>query len=159
MSENKLEKLNFSVLTDAISRIDRELTAQAARAVNASLTLRNWLIGYYIAEYELHGADRAQYGERLLESLAVGVPVACTPLPSLPELIGDPPCGFTIPEKDPAAIADLIKQVSRRPGLLREYGKAGRRKIEEKWDIARTSREIAGLLDGFQDILVGVNVI
>jgi len=70
MSENKLEKLNFSVLTDAISRIDRELTAQAARAVNASLTLRNWLIGYYIAEYELHGADRAQYGERLLESLA-----------------------------------------------------------------------------------------
>ena len=95
----------------------------------------------------------------LLESLAVGVPVACTPLPSLPELIGDPPCGFTIPEKDPAAIADLIKQVSRRPGLLREYGKAGRRKIEEKWDIARTSREIAGLLDGFQDILVGVNVI
>jgi len=70
MSDNKLEKLNFSVLTDAISRIDRELTAQAARAVNASLTLRNWLIGYYIAEYELHGADRAKYGERLLESLA-----------------------------------------------------------------------------------------
>jgi len=104
---------------------------------------------------------RIQWGipNVLLESLAVGVPVACTPLPSLPELIGDPPCGFTIPEKDPAAIADLIKQVSRRPGLLREYGKAGRRKIEEKWDIARTSREIAGLLDGFQDILVGVNVI
>ena len=70
MNENKLEKLNFSVLTDAISRIDRELTAQAARAVNAGLTLRNWLIGYYIAEYELHGADRAKYGERLLESLS-----------------------------------------------------------------------------------------
>jgi len=34
------------------------------------LTLRNWLIGGYIAEYELHGADRAAYGERILLELA-----------------------------------------------------------------------------------------
>jgi hypothetical protein len=27
------------------------------------LTLRNWLIGYYIAEYELQGSDRADYGD------------------------------------------------------------------------------------------------
>ena len=82
----------------------------------------------------------------LLEALAVGVPVACTPLPALPELIKDPPCGFTIPEKDPEAIVDLVKQVSSQPELLREYGKAGRRKIEEKWDIAHTSQAIARLL-------------
>lgn len=84
----------------------------------------------------------------LLEALAVGVPVACTPLPSLGELIEDPPCGFVIPEKDPEAIAGLIKRVSRRPELLRDYGKAGRRKIEEQWDIAQTSRAIAELFQG-----------
>lgn len=38
--------------------------------MNVALTLRNWLIGYHIVEYEQHGSDRAQYGERLLESLA-----------------------------------------------------------------------------------------
>jgi predicted nuclease of restriction endonuclease-like (RecB) superfamily len=38
--------------------------------VNVSLTLRNWLVGFYIVEYEQRGADRAQYGERLLEKLA-----------------------------------------------------------------------------------------
>jgi hypothetical protein len=38
--------------------------------VNISLTLRNWLIGYYISEYELNGSDRAEYGEKVLEILA-----------------------------------------------------------------------------------------
>jgi hypothetical protein len=35
------------------------LSAQAGRAVNISLTMRNWMIGLYIAEYKLRGADRA----------------------------------------------------------------------------------------------------
>lgn len=81
----------------------------------------------------------------LLESLAVGVPVACTPLPSLPELIADPSCGFIIPEKDPRAIADLVKKVSREPELMAGYGRSGRRKIEENWDINITSLRIAEL--------------
>ena len=34
------------------------------------MTLRNWLIGAYIAEYKLCGADRATYGESLLIELA-----------------------------------------------------------------------------------------
>jgi type I restriction enzyme, R subunit len=46
------------------------LRAQAGRAINVSLTLRNWLIGAYISEYELRGADRASYGENLLSELA-----------------------------------------------------------------------------------------
>ena len=29
-----------------------------------------WLIGLYIVEFEQHGADRAQYGEQLLKTLA-----------------------------------------------------------------------------------------
>lgn len=83
----------------------------------------------------------------LLESLAVGVPVACTPLPSLPELIQDPSCGFVIPEKDPRAIADLVRKISRNPALMARYGQVGREKIEEKWDINKTSRRIAKLFD------------
>ena len=34
------------------------------------LTLRNWLVSYYIVEYEQKGQDRAKYGEGLLESLS-----------------------------------------------------------------------------------------
>jgi predicted nuclease of restriction endonuclease-like (RecB) superfamily len=63
--------LTFEHLVLSIRGIDSEMAAQAGRAVNVSLTLRNWLIGWYIAEYELRGADRAQYGEKLLANLAV----------------------------------------------------------------------------------------
>jgi hypothetical protein len=35
-----------------------------------SLTLRNWMIGFYISEFELRGADRATYGDNLLSELA-----------------------------------------------------------------------------------------
>ena len=42
----------------------------ASRAVNASLTLRNWAIGCYIVEYEQNGADRANYGTCLLKTLS-----------------------------------------------------------------------------------------
>jgi hypothetical protein len=38
--------------------------------VNTALTLRNWVIGYYIVEYEQKGADRAEYGERLIRNLS-----------------------------------------------------------------------------------------
>ena len=47
-----------------------ELAAQANKAVNMSLTLRNWLIGLYIAEYEQQGSDRAKYGSALLANLS-----------------------------------------------------------------------------------------
>ena len=62
--------LNFDSLVGRINLIQDALQAQAAHAVNLSLTARNWLVGYYIVEYEQHGEDRAKYGENLLKKLA-----------------------------------------------------------------------------------------
>lgn len=61
---------DFAGLVDTIVRVHHATAAQAARAVNVSLTLRNWLIGAYVREYEQQGADRAQYGEDLLRRLS-----------------------------------------------------------------------------------------
>jgi predicted nuclease of restriction endonuclease-like (RecB) superfamily len=60
---------NFSQLVTSIEQAHTTLAARAAQAVNVSLTLRNWLIGLYIAEFELQGADRAQYGDKLIDAL------------------------------------------------------------------------------------------
>lgn len=62
--------MNLDSLVHAIAEIHNRFVNQAVRAVNASLTLRNWLIGCYIREYELGGSDRAAYGQRLLENLS-----------------------------------------------------------------------------------------
>ena len=41
----------------------------AMKAINQMATLRNWLIGCYIVEYEQNGSDRAKYGDKLLKRL------------------------------------------------------------------------------------------
>jgi hypothetical protein len=60
----------FEVFVSSIQLVHDQLAAQVSRAVNVSLTLRNWMIGRYIAEFELLGADRANYGDRLFSILA-----------------------------------------------------------------------------------------
>jgi len=64
------ETLDLETLATTIQSIHQELSRQANKAVNISLTMRNWLIGHYIAEYELRGSDRAQYGETVMQRLA-----------------------------------------------------------------------------------------
>ena len=58
-----------SLITD-IQSLDQHLIHKVASAVNTSLTLRNWLIGAYIVEYEQNGSDRAEYGEKLMPTIA-----------------------------------------------------------------------------------------
>jgi len=67
---DKPKSFDFSALVAAIRQVDEHMTAQTSRAVNINLTLRNWLIGCYIEEYERSGVDRAAYGERLMDELA-----------------------------------------------------------------------------------------
>ena len=64
------KQLNFTSLVVAIQNTHETFSTQASKAVNICLTMRNWLIGYYIDEYELQGTDRATYGDYLLEKLS-----------------------------------------------------------------------------------------
>jgi predicted nuclease of restriction endonuclease-like (RecB) superfamily len=61
---------DFDSLVSSIVHIHQQTQDFAAKAVNMSLTLRNWLIGCRIVEFEQNGNDRATYGERLLPALA-----------------------------------------------------------------------------------------
>lgn len=63
-------KNNFEALAKSVSLIHEATSTAAKGAVNQLLTVRNWIIGYYIVEYEQHGNDRAAYGANLLHSLA-----------------------------------------------------------------------------------------
>ncbi|MBC7681718.1 MAG: DUF1016 family protein [Ferruginibacter sp.] len=65
-----LTALDFGQLVVAIRRVNDELAQQAGRAVNIHLTLRNWMIGCHVETYERKGADRAEYGDKLMDRLA-----------------------------------------------------------------------------------------
>lgn len=67
--------MKFDKLVVNIQDTHEELQRSAVKAVNQSLTIRNWLIGLYIVEFEQQGEDRAKYGERLLPELASSVKI------------------------------------------------------------------------------------
>jgi hypothetical protein len=73
MKPRKKKQLTFVELVESI-RVTHDLfSVQAVRAVNISLTLRNWIIGFFIREYEQNGKDRAEYGTQLIERLAANL--------------------------------------------------------------------------------------
>ena len=64
--------MNFSELKQGIQTLSDSFRQNAVQAVNTHLTVRNWLIGFYIVEFEQNGEDRAKYGAKLLQNLADG---------------------------------------------------------------------------------------
>lgn len=68
-----MKKQNFDALIDNVYQTHCLLQRNAQKAVNLNLTVKNWLVGFYIVEYEQNGEDRAKYGTRLLEEMAKSV--------------------------------------------------------------------------------------
>jgi len=62
--------MKLKSLVDQIQQVNTGFSQQASKAINRFLTLRNWLIGYYIVEFEQHGEERSTYGDKLIPKLA-----------------------------------------------------------------------------------------
>lgn len=75
--------MNFKKLTFRIQRTNEFLQQNAVKAVNIHITLRNWLTGFYIVEFEQNGSDRAEYGVKLLENLAKNISIKGLSAPEL----------------------------------------------------------------------------
>ena len=62
--------MNFKDLEKNIKKTHEILQIKAVKAVNSHLTVRNWIIGHYIVEYQQNGKDRSTYGDNLISLLA-----------------------------------------------------------------------------------------
>jgi predicted nuclease of restriction endonuclease-like (RecB) superfamily len=62
--------MNFTDLGLNIKKTHEVLQLGAGKAINVFLTARNWIIGYYIVEYQQNGNDRANYGDNLINDLS-----------------------------------------------------------------------------------------
>ena len=61
---------DYKVLYADACTIIEDARQKAYSAVNVALTLRNWQLGERIAKDELDGAERAEYGKRVMATLA-----------------------------------------------------------------------------------------
>lgn len=64
------KNIDFNQLENSISSLNTVFEENTAKAINRNITARNWLIGFYIVNYEQNGKDRAKYGEKTLLKLA-----------------------------------------------------------------------------------------
>ena len=56
--------MDFNKLVTDIQYTSQHLQQNATKAVNINLTLRNWIVGFFIIEFEQNGKDKSVYGDR-----------------------------------------------------------------------------------------------
>ena len=70
MMEELINNKPYGELLSEVKSIIEQSRWQAYQSVNTLLVRRNWYIGKQIAEKELNGADRADYGAQVISRLA-----------------------------------------------------------------------------------------
>ncbi len=86
----------------------------------------------------------------IAEAMACGKPVVSTSIAGIPELVVNNETGLLVPPADSGALTGAIERLARDESLRVEFGKAGRRRIEQNFTIEKT---IEPLLERFQNAL------
>ncbi|HML94688.1 MAG TPA: glycosyltransferase [Thermodesulfobacteriota bacterium] len=81
----------------------------------------------------------------LMEALASGLPAVATKVGGVSEIVSDGESGYLVQPGDPEAIAEKLGLLVSDPGARRRMGIAGRKSVEEKYDIRKLNEKLVGL--------------
>lgn len=82
----------------------------------------------------------------LMEAMAARVPVLATNVMGVSELVDDGVVGFLVPPGDARALAERLQAlIACGPAQRRNMGGAGRRKVEQEFDVGVEGRKLAAL--------------
>jgi glycosyltransferase involved in cell wall biosynthesis len=81
----------------------------------------------------------------LIEAMAMRMPVVSTTSGAIPEIVDDGLNGVLVPPNDELALAAALKCLLSDPDRRRALGDAARRKVEDRFDIARNVRQRVSL--------------
>ena len=81
----------------------------------------------------------------LMEALASGLPAVATKVGGVPEVVKDDESGYLVQPGDPEAMAEKLDILVKNPGMRREMGLAGRKSVEEKYDIRKLNERLVEL--------------
>jgi glycosyltransferase involved in cell wall biosynthesis len=81
----------------------------------------------------------------IIEAQAASLPVVCTPLPALAELIEDGASGLYVPEDNVTALAGTLQTLFAEPARRRRLAAEGLRRVAARFDISQTAARFASL--------------
>jgi glycosyltransferase involved in cell wall biosynthesis len=135
--EVKIESLNLSSRINLLGSLSQRAVLEALQAADvfvlASLT-------------DAEGASDV-FPTVILEAMASARPVVSTRVAGIPELVVDGEMGVLVSPGDTASLTCALEQLFRDPELRLRYGRAGRARIEQHFQIADT---VAPLLKLFE---------
>ena len=86
-------------------------------------------------------------GRSITEALSCGVPVVCTSVEGVPEIVRDNETGILVPPKDPSALATGIIKSLNDMDNARKMAEEGRKFVNENFDVKKMVDDIDTLYD------------
>lgn len=84
----------------------------------------------------------------LIEAMAMKLPVVSTNVTGIPEILEDGVSGILVPPNDESALAGAIVKLIENDNLRKELGKNARKRVEERFDIAKNIVKYVALFEG-----------
>ena len=88
-------------------------------------------------------------GRSITEALSCGVPVVCTSVEGVPEIVRDNETGILVPPKDPGALATGIINSLNDMDNAKKMAEEGRKFVNENFDVNKMVEDIDSLYDTF----------
>jgi glycosyltransferase involved in cell wall biosynthesis len=82
------------------------------------------------------------FGYVIAEGMSFAKPVVATRVGGIPEVVTHERTGLLSPRRDPPSVAENICRLLADPALRRRFGEAGRRTVEEKFNVIERVREL-----------------
>jgi N-acetyl-alpha-D-glucosaminyl L-malate synthase BshA len=89
------------------------------------------------ADLLLSTSEKESFGLTIAEAMACEVPVVATKVGGVPEVVEDGVCGRLVPLGSIEAMAEAAIEILKNPERAREMGRAGRRRVIERFDQER----------------------
>jgi glycosyltransferase involved in cell wall biosynthesis len=117
------------------SKIPAHLTDQVI--FTGSLRQPELLPYYQQADIVINPSLSEAFGMSLVEAMATETPVIATKIGGMPEIVDDNVTGLLVEPANPQALADATAQLISNPEQARAMGKAGRKKVKQRYTWAK----------------------
>lgn len=87
------------------------------------------------------------FGRVLLEAMALERPVVATAAGGVPEIVEDRVTGLLVAPADAGALAEAVAALLADPVRARDLGRAGRRRVAERYPLARHAAEVEAVYE------------